>query len=126
MLAEAFAIRQREMLQDMLDVSDISDESYSLVALGLQQGETGLCHPLHIVNPAFVASIISSVTELQIAYPEIKDILADGQCSLSNAQALHKAVQQLSEFDKQILVKSLLRIEAAKLPKLKHILYRKV
>ena len=104
----------------MLDVSDIYDESYSLAMLGLQQGGAGLCHPV------FVASIISSVTELQIAFPDIKDILADGQCSLSTVQAPHTTVQQLSEFDKQISVKSLLRIQAAQIPNLRHILYRKV
>jgi len=65
-LAEVFAIRQREVLQVMLDVSDISDEYYSLATLGLQQGGTGPCHSLDIVP----------------AYPDIKDILADGQCSL--------------------------------------------
>ena len=41
-------------------------------------------------------------------------------------QPFHTAVQQLSEFDKQISVKSLLRIEAAQILKLQHILYRKV
>ena len=54
-------------MQVILDVSDISDESFSLATLGLQQGGTGLCHPLNIDNPAFEASIISSGTELQIA-----------------------------------------------------------
>jgi len=76
-LAEVFAIRQREVLQFMLDVSDIFDESYSLATLGLQQGGAGLCHPLDTVNPAFIASIIFSVTELQTAYPDIKDTLMD-------------------------------------------------
>jgi hypothetical protein len=93
-LAEVFAIRQKEVLQVMLDVPEISDESYSLATLGLQQGGTGLCHPLDIlINPAFIASVISSVNELQVAYPDIKDILADGQCSLPTVQALHTAVQ---------------------------------
>jgi len=76
-LAEVFAIRQREVLQVMLDVSEISGESYSLATFGLQQGGIGLFHPLDIVNSACVASIISSVNELQIAYPDMNDILAD-------------------------------------------------
>ena len=80
-LAEVFAIGQREVQQVMLDVSDISDEFYSLATLGLQQGGNGLCRALDIVNPAFVATIIFNVTESQMAYPDIKVILADGQCS---------------------------------------------
>ena len=109
----------------MLDVSDISDKSYSLATLGLQQGGTGLCHPLDIVKPAFVASIISSRNELQIAYPDINDILADGQCSLPTVQTLHITIQQFSKFDKRISTKSLLRIEWTQIPKLQNILYRK-
>ena len=66
----------------MFDVSNISGESYSSVTLGLQQGGIDLCPPMDIVNPEFVAPIISSVNELKIAYPDLKDILADGQCSL--------------------------------------------
>ena len=55
-LAEAFAIRQREVLQVMLDVSDISDESsYYLATLRIQQrGTAGLCHPLDIVKPVCI------------------------------------------------------------------------
>jgi len=100
--------------------------SLILILIITGRNGTGLCHPLDIVNPAFVASIISSVTELQIVYPDIKDILANEQCSFPNVQPLHTAVQQLSEFDKQISVKSLLRIKAAQILKLQHILYRKV
>ena len=95
-LVEVFAIRHREVLQVMLDISKISDESYPLATLGLQQGGTGLCRFLDIVNPAFEAFIISSVIELQIEYPDIKNILANGQCLLPTVQALHTVVQQLS------------------------------
>jgi len=78
-LAEILTIRQREALKVMLDVSESSNESSFLATLGLQQGGMGLCHLLDIVNPAFVVSSISSVTELQIAYPDIKDIQAERQ-----------------------------------------------
>ena len=78
----------------MLDVSDISDESFSLATLELQQGGTGLWYPLDIVNPAFVASISSSVNELQIAYPDKKDILADRQFSLPTVHGLKQYPRQ--------------------------------
>ena len=125
-LAELFSARQREVLLVILDVSHISDESSALAALGLQQGGAGLCHPLDIINPAFIASIISSLDELQRAYPDIREIIADGQSSLPTIQALHKAVADLAEFDKQVSVKNLLKLDNRQIPKLQHILYRKV
>jgi hypothetical protein len=125
-LAEIYLLRQREVLQVILDVDDMSESSYDLSKLGLLQGGAGLCSPLDMISPAFVASIVASMSELQIAYPEIKDILADGQSSLPTVKAFHTAVAELTAIDKHLTVKNLLKVETRQIPKLQHILYRKV
>ena len=125
-LAELFAARQREVLKIMLDVSEISDESNALACLGMTQGGAGLTNPVDSIYPAFISSLISSIEELQLAFPDIKDILADGQSTLPTVRAFHEAVAHVRTFDKQLSVKNLLMLDSSQLPKLQHILYRKV
>jgi len=85
-----------------------------------------LCSPLNTISPAFVASIVASMSKLQIAYPEIKKILADEKSSLQTLRAFHTAVAELIAIDKHLTVKNLLKVETRQIPKFQHILYRKV
>jgi len=62
-------------------------------------------------SPAFVASIIASLSELQLAYPSIKDFLADGKSWLPMVKAFHTAVSELTAIDKYLTVKSLLKCQ---------------
>jgi hypothetical protein len=76
-LAQLFLVRQREALEAIIQSSSISDQSYTLAMLGLSQGGSGLANPMDSICPAFIASLISSLDELQAAYPDIKEALAD-------------------------------------------------
>ena len=77
-----------------------------------------MCSPLDTISPAFVASIVVNMLELQIAYHEIKEILADGQSSLPTAKTFHTAVAELTAIDEHLMVKNLLKVETRQIPKL--------
>ena len=66
------------------------------------------------------------MSELQIAYPLIKEILADGQFFLPTVKAIHTVVAELTAIDKRLTVKNLLKVKPRQIPKLQHILYRTV
>ena len=72
-----------------------------------------------MINPTFVASVLVSMSELQIiAYPEIREISVDGQSSLPTVKASHNAVAELTAIDKRVTVKNLLKVEIRQIPKL--------
>ena len=81
---------------------------------------------LDMISPVFVASIVASMSELQIAYPEIREIFTNGQSPLLTVQAFNKAVTELTAIDKHLTVKNLLKVEIRRIPKFQHILYHKV
>jgi len=78
-----------------------------------------------VINPAFVASLIASLDELQLAYPDVREILVDGQSVLPTVQIFHKAEAEMSKFDRQVLVKNLLKIVLKHIAKLQLILHGK-
>ena len=55
------------------------------------QGGTAHCHPLDVINRVFVALVIASLDELQLAYLDVRKILADGQSVLLTVRAFHKS-----------------------------------
>jgi len=114
------------ILSVLLDKIDILDKSYALATLELHQGGATICNPVNSVNLVFIASTIFSLYVMHYAYPDIKEILADKKSSLPTVQTFHKAVAELSEFDKQIAVKNLLKIDTKQIAKIQNILYRKV
>ena len=77
-------------------------------------------------SPTFIASIIASVLELQLVYPDIKEILVDGQSSLSTVKAFHPAVVELTAIDKRLMVINLLEVETRQISNLRNIFYHKV
>ena len=71
-----YALCLKEMMSVILDVTDIPAESYTLATLGIHQG---LCYHLDTINPAFVPSAVAILEELQLAYPDVREIHADGR-----------------------------------------------
>ena len=51
-------------------------------------------------------------------YPEIDEIFADGQTSLSTMKAFHTAVAELTAADKHLTVRNLLKAEIRQIRKL--------
>ena len=88
-------MQKKEVLAVLLDVTDIPAESCTLATLGINNGGAALCHPLDAINPVFVVSVIESLDELQLACPNVREIIADGRSMLPTVQPFNKAVAEI-------------------------------
>ena len=91
--------RQREVLQVISDIDDMLESLYDLWRLRLFQGGAGFCSPLGMISPAIVASKIASFSELQIPYPETREMFADGQSFLPTVLVYHAVAVELTKLD---------------------------